>query len=115
MKVELASIKPNPFRDFTIDPIDENHVTELRESVKEFSLLPGLTGRELDDGTIELAFGHHRLNAAIAEKVKVGDIHLDDFTDEEMVRLYAMENATQRGASPSAMAGCIAAALKHHR
>ncbi len=35
MRVELSEIKPNPLRDFKIDPIDDERVAALTESIKE--------------------------------------------------------------------------------
>ena len=35
MKVELALLKPDPLRDFSIDPIDQEVVEALKESIRQ--------------------------------------------------------------------------------
>jgi hypothetical protein len=35
MRIELREIKPNPMRDFKIDPIDNERVAALTESIKD--------------------------------------------------------------------------------
>ena len=103
--VPLNKIKPNPWRDFSRNPIDPDKVEQLTESIKttgEFWV--GVYGRKVAKGFVELAFGHNRLEAAKA--VDTGDaieaakaaglksipVALRDFTDGEMLMRMAREN-----------------------
>jgi hypothetical protein len=42
MKVELALLKPNPLRDFSIDPIDQEVVEAIKESIRQDGFWSGL-------------------------------------------------------------------------
>lgn len=115
MRVELKSIKPNPFRNFKIDPIDPTVVESLKQSIKEnpAGFWGGVVARK-NNGSIELAFGHHRIRAAIAAGIREDDIKIvPDISDADMIRMYANENATQRGNSGTAVAGSVASAVRY--
>lgn len=112
MMVELSKLRPNPFRNFRVDPIDEDNVQRLVESVNEHDFWGGPTCRKLKDGTYQIAAGHHRIEAAIRAGMKYADIHVGNFSDEQMIRIYAVENATQRGNTSTAMGGSVASAIR---
>jgi hypothetical protein len=114
MRVELKALKPNPFRNFKVDPIDEQVVAALKESIKDnpAGFWGGIVARK-KNGVIEIAFGHHRIKAAIAAGIREDDVKVSpDISDAEMIRMYANENATQRGNSGTAIAGSVASACK---
>lgn len=113
MKVRLRDLKPNPVRDFNVDPLDEEIIERLRASIREHGFWGGVVGRQRN-GHIEIGAGHHRIEAALKEGVEEGEVHvIPDIDDRTMTRLYAEENATQRGAAHStARAGSVAAALR---
>jgi hypothetical protein len=113
MRVDLKSLKPNPFRNFKVDPIDDQVVAALKDSIKNnpASFWGGVVARK-KNGSIELAFGHHRVKAAIAAGIREDDIKVADIPDSEMILMYATENATQRGNSGTAVAGSVASATK---
>ena len=68
---------------------------------------------QLKHNGIQLVFGHHRIRAAIAAGIREDDIKvLSDIGDADMTRMYASENATQRGNSGTALAGSVASAVK---
>jgi hypothetical protein len=55
-------------------------------------------GRKLADGTIQIGAGHHRVQAALEAGMIEADVFVgEDMDDGSMVRVYARENATQRG------------------
>lgn len=71
------------------------------------------TGQSSSVGTHTPGAGHHRVVAALDAGVKDADLFVrTDIRDEEMIRLYATENATQRGSSSTALAGTVASAIK---
>jgi hypothetical protein len=69
--------------------------------------------RRLPDGTIQIGAGHHRVEAALEGGITFADLYVaEDLDDNDMVRIYTRENATQRVNSGTALAGSVAAALK---
>src|SRR5262245_10410060 len=112
MRVDLTKLEPNPMRDFMIDPIDQEVVEKLRESIEEDGFWGGVVCRKIGD-RIEIGAGHHRVRAAVAAGIRWADVYVDESFDEfDMWRVYTRENATQRGNSGTAMAGSVASALR---
>lgn len=112
MLVRLSKLQPNPYRDFKLDPIDKDHVKQLAKSVEEHGFWGGVVAREFND-TIQIAAGHHRVKAAIDAGIKEAEIFVGDFDDAQMVRIYANENATQRGIHiAAAQTGSVAGAIR---
>jgi ParB-like chromosome segregation protein Spo0J len=115
MRVELKSLQPNPFRNFKVDPIDPEVVKSLKDSIKDNpgGFWGGIVARKTKHNGIQLAFGHHRVRAAIAAGIREDDIKVvPDISDADMIRMYANENATQRGNTGTALAGTVASAIR---
>lgn len=110
MLVDLRILKDNPFRDFKIDPIDQKVVDQLAESIEEDGFWSGVVCRQVD-ANIEIAAGHHRRLAALKAGLTAADVYVGEFDDHAMIRVYARENATQRGNTGTAMAGSVASAI----
>ena len=113
MKVELKKLKPNPFRDFKVDPIDPEAVKALVKSIEENTFWSGVIARKIKGGDIQIAAGHTRTYAAMEAGVTHADITVGNFDDQAMIRIYATENATQRGNSGLAMMGSVASAVRY--
>ncbi len=64
------------------------------------------------NGAFQIAAGHHRVKAAIAAGLKTADLFVGDIDDEGMIRIYARENASQRGNGSTAVAGTVASAIR---
>jgi len=112
MLVNLRDLKTNPFRDLIVDPIDPEAVAVLTDSIREDGFWGGVVARHNDDGEIEIAAGHHRVKAAIAAGIKSADLFIGDIDDAGMIRIYARENASQRGNGSTAVAGTVASAIR---
>ena len=112
MNVELSKLKPNPFREFAVDPIDPEAVAKLVESIEEYGFWGGVICRKGKNGDIQIGAGHHRIEAAKKLGMKTADLFIGDLDDEAMIRVYATENATQRGNSSTAIAGSVASAVR---
>src|SRR5215471_10635939 len=111
--IVLRDLRPNPMRDFTVDPMDDQKIAELTKSIKEDGFWGGVVTAEGDDGPIIVA-GHTRVAAAIKAGLKSADLFVAASMDPaSLVRIYARENATQRGNSGTAMAGSIASAIRY--
>ena len=103
--IPLNKIRDNMWRDKKRNPINPEKVEQIAESIistGEFWI--GVYGRKLAGGFVELAFGHHRADAAKA--VDTGDVieaaksaglksipvAIGEFTDGEMLMRMAREN-----------------------
>jgi hypothetical protein len=106
--VPLELIDPNPFRDFDLHPIDQAQVEKLKASIGADGFWASVTARAVGD-RYQLAFGHHRIEAARAAGLTDIPIDVRELTDWQMVRLLASENATQRGTTAAASLDAVAA------
>lgn len=106
-QVELRSLKPNPLRDFAVDPIDDEHVAVLCQSIKDDGFWGGIVCRRVGD-EIQIVDGHHRIKAAIAAGVKKADVCIGTFDDQRVIQMYARENHRNMD---SALAGVVAGAI----
>ena len=112
MRIKLKDIKDNPFRDFSIDPIDDDVVEQLTKSVEHYGFWGGIVCRETDNG-YEIPFGHHRIRAGIRAGIKYVDVRVGNYSDDQMIKMYTAENLNRRsdlGATHTA--GSVASALK---
>jgi len=110
MRVDLRKLVPNPFRDLTVDPILDDPA--IRESIRKHEFWGGTVVRN-SNGTLQIAAGHVRVHEAINCGITEADLFVSNtISDEDMVRIYATENATQRGVENSAVAGSVVAAIK---
>ncbi|MBV8092297.1 MAG: ParB N-terminal domain-containing protein [Acetobacteraceae bacterium] len=112
MQIALGQLKPNPFRDFELHPIDQEQVEKLKASIGADGFWAGVVARRADVGYFELAFGHHRITAARQLGLETAPIEVRDLDDVQMVRLLLSENATQRGSTAAACVDAVAAASK---
>src|SRR5215471_13922341 len=61
--VSLDLIDPNPFRDFELHPIDPGQVERLKASIGADGFWASVVARKVNK-RYQLAFGHHRIEAA---------------------------------------------------
>jgi len=108
MRISISNVVSNPFRDFGLYPIDEEQVEKLVKSIGELGFFSGVTARKVGD-VYELACGHHRVEAADRAGLGYIEAVVDNYTDEQMVRILCAENATQRGASQASINDSVAA------
>ncbi len=59
--IPIDKIVPNKYQ--TRKSADPDHIRDIADSIKRGRLLQPPTGRQLPDGTVQLAFGHNRLAA----------------------------------------------------
>ena len=97
--VPLSKIKDNPWRDRVRNPIVPDRVESIANSIdKTGKYWLGTYGRDAEGGFVELAFGHHRYEAAKTQGLKEIPITIEPFTDGEMLVWMAQENV--RGELP---------------
>jgi ParB-like chromosome segregation protein Spo0J len=109
--IALERLRPNPYRDFELHPLDPVQVAKLKASIGADGFWASVVAREAGDG-YEIAFGHHRIEAARELGLDTVPIEVRDLADWQMVRMLASENATQRGSTAAASLDAIAAICK---
>jgi len=113
--VRLVDLKPNPFKKEIQDgKLDLEKVARLEESIGLSGFWDGLVARKRGS-FYEVAFGHHRLQAAInklGEDYKTA-IQINDYSDEQMVIMLANENATDEGESFAVQVDTAVMASRH--
>ena len=102
-QVELDRIRPNPWQPRA--GIDPDYLVDLQQSILAVGLLQEPLGRELEDGTVQLAFGHTRVEAirglaAEGKWAPVVDMKLSPLTDEDMAYIALEENRKRKNLTP---------------
>lgn len=92
MKLLLKDIRPNPFRDLTCNPLNEDKITELISSINDTGFWDNCVVRMNSKGEPELAYGHHRVAAAIKVGLKEADFIVKDLDNVKMLQIMAREN-----------------------
>ena len=108
--VKLDRINPNPFRDGsggnpaatweTVEEaygFDKGKLDELASSIQKNGVWPGTVVRQRKDGEYELAFGHHRVQAAKMLGLKVFPVVVEHLSDDQMLNYMASENSEEYG------------------
>jgi len=96
MKKSIDQILPNPHRNFDIYPIGEAQVKVLMDSIADVGMFLGLPARKVQGG-YEIACGHHRLEALKRHGIIHIDLAVNDYSDDDMLKIMIRENSTQRG------------------
>jgi ParB-like chromosome segregation protein Spo0J len=93
INVKLGDLKPNPWKQ-QIGSIDANKVQDIVKSAKSSSLWEQWVVRKNVKGDYEMAFGHHRLAAAIQIYGKAHEVsvQLEDYSDYQMKHALIREN-----------------------
>ena len=90
--VPLSKIKDSPWRNKKRNPIDQTRVDAIEESIDTTEFWSGVYGREMEDGTVQIAFGHHRVEAAKQAGLKEITVEIQPFTNGEMLIRMSREN-----------------------
>jgi ParB-like chromosome segregation protein Spo0J len=94
--VPLADVLPNPYRKIKHYPLSEEKLDKLIQSFDTSGFWDGsIQGRPSDDGKIEIAFGHHRIEAARRRKLDAVGIVVAKRSNADMLRMMADENAAE--------------------
>ena len=101
MKVKIEQLEPNPYRDMTNYPINEDKVRTLVDSIQQTGFWDNILARK-QGSKYQIAYGHHRL-AAIREVLEPNDevdIPVKELTDALMLKIMANENMDDWKATP---------------
>jgi len=107
--VELKYIGDNPFREKSAYVYDTDKINELAEIMADSTYWENMLARKTKDGRIQLAYGHHRLQALkklVAEgmteykTIKLNVRPERDLPDELMLKIFVQENKDTWGEIP---------------
>jgi hypothetical protein len=90
--VPIDRIDPNPHRDLKTYPWIERKLEHLKHSIKDVGMWEGIIARPGKRGRFEIAFGHHRLEAAKSLGMKEVPLIVRDLSDADMLRFMGREN-----------------------
>jgi len=91
MKVQVKDLKPNPYRNMDKYPVDRMKVDALKASISETTFWDNIVARQ-QNGSYQIAYGHHRLIALQELNIKKVDIPVRKLDNSTMVRIMANEN-----------------------
>lgn len=91
VSVPLSALQPNPHRNLSAYPFIERKVESLKRSIEDVGLWESIIARPAEDG-YEIAFGHHRVEAARQAGIKAIPVIVKDLTDEQMLQYMGREN-----------------------
>jgi len=106
---QLSAVKDSPFRIAGAYTYDQKKVEALKESIETTSFWENLLARKTKNGVIQLAYGHHRLEALRQlvdqglEKYKEIRINVrseKELSDEMMLKIIMQENKDDWGEIP---------------
>ena len=91
--IPVDFLDPNPHRRIYDYPFVPAKIEVLRRSIKDVGLWEGVIARPKGN-RYEIAFGHHRIEAAKLELGEVADVTIvvRDLTNEEMLKFMGREN-----------------------
>lgn len=103
-KVKLSDLNPNPYRDIGVYPFKRDKIDALKTSINDTGFWDNILAREYN-GQIQIAYGHHRLNALqelYCEDIDFEvDIPVKDLSDAMMIKIMARENMEEWKTDPA--------------
>ena len=91
MRVLVENLVANPYRKIDRYPIRQDKVESLKSSINDTGFWDNILARDLN-GEIQIAYGHHRLQAIRELGIKEVDIPVKDLDDRTMIKIMANEN-----------------------
>jgi chemotaxis protein histidine kinase CheA len=98
MKLKLKDILPNPYRDLLRNPLKKDKLQELESSINDTGFWDNVVVRKNAEGKYELAYGHHRWQAAINAGFTEADFIVKKLDDALMLKIMDNENRETYGA-----------------
>jgi hypothetical protein len=101
MILKLKDILPNPFRDLKSNPLIEEKIVSLKDSIDLTGFWDNVVVRKNKDGKYECAYGHHRIAAAIRAGLTEADFIVKKLDDAAMIQIMDNENRDTYGSTPA--------------
>jgi hypothetical protein len=111
MKLKFKDVLPNPWRDLKGNPLKPDKVNELVSSINTTGFWDNVVVRKNKAGKYELAYGHHRVAAAIKAGLIEADFIVKDLTDALMIQIMDNENREIYASSPASMIESVKAVV----
>jgi len=109
--VAVKDIKPNPFQHRSV--MNKETILQFAKEIEDVGLWAGaLRGRE-KNGSIELCFGHRRLEAIKHLKWPTVDVDVIELDDEQMITQSLIENLQREGLNDVDKSDGIRALFNH--
>ena len=113
MKILVSAIDANPHRDLVRNPVSEDQVTSLVNSINRNKFWNNLVVRphpEVSD-RYQLAYGHNRIEACRRIGIEEVDLQVFELTEYAMFCCMVDENATQQQITPKIVFENVTAAI----
>lgn len=111
MKLKFKDVLPNPYRDLRGNPLLPEKIEELVSSIKTTGYWDNVVCRKNKEGRYELAYGHHRVQAAIEAGLIEAEFIVKDLDDALMIQIMDNENREVYGSSPASMIETVKAVV----
>jgi hypothetical protein len=111
MKLKFKNVLPNPYRDLKGNPLLSEKVAELVASINTTGFWDNVVVRKNKVGKYELAYGHHRVRAAIEAGLVEADFIVKELSDALMIQIMDNENREVYASSPASMIESVKAVV----
>jgi len=113
MKILISSIDANPHRDLARNPVSEEQVTSLVNSINRNKFWNNLVVRPHPEISCryQLAYGHNRIEACRRIGIEEVDLQVFELTEYAMFCCMVDENATQQQITPKIVFENVTAAI----
>ena len=95
MKIKVKDVRPNPYRNIEHYPLNKEKIIALTKSIEKTGFWDNLVGRKVN-GEIQIAYGHHRIEALrLAEGFGYDfefDLPIKEIDNGTMIQIMANEN-----------------------
>jgi hypothetical protein len=103
VKLKFKDVLSNPYRDLKGNPLLKEKIAELVASINTTGFWDNVVVRKNKAGKYELAYGHHRVAAAIKAELTEADFIVKDLTNALMLQIMDNENREVYASSPASM------------
>ena len=114
IEVPVDAVDPNPYRSLNAYAYDQIKVDTLKRSYDDVGMWEGVIARQVGN-RYQIAFGHHRLEAAKQNKIKKIPLIVKDVTDKRMIEYLGRENMEDYNANFEVMYDAWEAAVEFCR
>ncbi len=111
MKLRFKDVKPNPYRDLKSNPLLKDKIAELVASINTTGFWDNVLCRKAKNGDYQLAYGHHRVAAAIEAGLESADFIVKNLSDALMIQIMDNENREVYASSPASMIESVKAVV----
>ena len=113
MKIHISLIDANPHRDLARNPVSEDQIVKLVDSIIRTGFWDNLVVRQHseDSSRYQLAYGHNRIEACRRAGIEEVDLPVRDLHDYDMLCCMIDENNTQQSITPKIVFENVVAAI----